>query len=73
MISPRTFHVIALAWIFGWGFLLLKFPRQCFRVLAWGRQPTQRNLKIAKIVGYMGLGFGTLLLIEIAFGLLTSN
>jgi hypothetical protein len=70
MISPRTFHVIALAWIFGWGFLLLKFPRQCFRVLAWGRQ---RNLKIAKIVGYMGLGFGTLLLIEIAFGLLTSN
>jgi hypothetical protein len=26
MFSPRIFHAIFLAWFFGWGFLLLKFP-----------------------------------------------
>jgi hypothetical protein len=69
MIATRTFHVIAVVWVLGWGFLLLKFPEQCFRVLSWGKQPTKQNLKTEKIVGYMGLAFGTLSLIEMVFHL----
>lgn len=70
MIAHKTFYAICLVWFFGWGVLLLRFPAQCYRAFSWGRQPTTGNLKIVKIVGYMGLAFGSLLLIEIAFGLI---
>ena len=62
-----------LIWFFGWGFALLKFPREFHRLLSLGKEPTPRNLKLARIVGYMGLSFGMLLLIEFAFGLLKAN
>jgi hypothetical protein len=68
--TSRIFSLIALVWFFGWGFLLLKFPRQIYRILSFGREPNARNFKNAKIVGYMGLGFGALLLLENIFGLL---
>jgi len=69
---PKTaVYIISLIWFFGWGFFLVKFPVQSYRVLSWGRTPTPRNLKIAKIVGYMGLFFGCLLSLEMAFGLLS--
>jgi hypothetical protein len=68
VISSRAFNVIGFFWFFGWGFLLLKFPHQCYRAFAWGREPKPSNLKMAKVVGYMGLGGGTLLLMEMVFG-----
>jgi hypothetical protein len=68
-VKPSFFY-ICLVWFFGWAFLSLKYPHQSFRVLAWGKQPTMRNLKVVKVVGYMALGFGCLLLLEKAFGLL---
>jgi hypothetical protein len=69
MVAPRAFQVLVLVWMLGWGFLLLKFPTQCYRFLSWGRNPTAGQLKTAKIVGYMGLGFGLLYLVEIVFGI----
>ncbi len=58
--------LLVLIWLFGWGFLILRFPVQCFRLLSWGRIPTSKQLKREKFVGYMGVGFGTLFLIELA-------
>jgi hypothetical protein len=69
MISPRIFYVVVLVWFFGWGFLLLKYPVLSCRVLGWGRAPTPKQLKIARFVGYMGVAFGCLFLVEMAFGL----
>jgi len=37
--------------------------------MSWGKTPNQKQLKRATLVGYMGLFFGSLLLIELAFGL----
>lgn len=71
--SSTTVHVLALAWFFGCGFMLLRFPRQSYRILALGRNPKQKNLRLAKIVGYVGLGFGALLLIEMAFGIISRS
>jgi len=61
----RGFDVFLLVWFFGWAFLSLKYPVQSFRFLSGGRTPTPKNLKAAKVVGYMGLLFGSLLLIQI--------
>lgn len=69
MVEARVFHILILVWFFGWGLLLLKFPTQCYRFLSWGRKPTAKQLKVAKFVGYMGLGFGCLFFIEIVFGI----
>jgi hypothetical protein len=68
--SYKAIYLIFLVWFLAWGFLLLKFPRQSFRVLAWGKEPKPHNFKVAKIVGYIGLGAGALLFIELIFGLL---
>lgn len=70
MLTPRVVHVVALMWFFGWGVFLLRFPAQCYRLLAWGRQPTAKQIKTARIVGYLGLVFGGVLFIELAFGVL---
>jgi hypothetical protein len=70
MVSPRIFHTIVLGWFLGWGFLLLKFPAQCYRVLSWGKTPNANQLKRAVFVGYMGLFFACLFLVELAFGLI---
>jgi hypothetical protein len=70
VIPSKVFYSLGLIWFFGWGFLLLKFPRQSHRFLAWGRDPKPWNLKLARIVGYMCLAFGALLLVELAFGFL---
>ena len=55
MILEKVFYVIALLWLFGWGFLLLKFPVQCYRFLVRGRDPTPKKLKTVKVVAYIGL------------------
>lgn len=68
MFSHKAVDAISLIWLLGWGLLLLKFPVQSYRFLALGRVPTLKQLKIARFVGYMGVFFGVLLLIEIAFG-----
>ena len=69
MLSPRIFHTVVLVWFFGWGFLLLKFPAQCYRVVSWGKTANAKQVKRAVFVGYMGLFFGCLFLVELAFGL----
>jgi hypothetical protein len=71
MISERWVTVSGLIWLLGWGFLVLRFPVQSLRVLAWGRKPRPRQLRLACVVGYMGLGFGALILVEIAVGLVS--
>ena len=68
MILHRIFYALMLVWFFGWGFLLLKFPKHCYRFLSWGKVPNEKQLKRAVFVGYMGLFFGCLLLVEFAFG-----
>jgi len=73
MMQPRIFIVIMLIWFFGWAFLLVKFPRQCYRVLSLGKEPSPRSLRLARIVSYMGLFFGALLVIELAFGMIKAN
>jgi hypothetical protein len=67
-VSPY-FAGFILVWFFAWGFLLLKFPAQCHRVMSWGRTPDERQTKRARFVGYMALFFGGLFVIELAFGL----
>jgi hypothetical protein len=53
----KAFALVALVWFLGWGVLLLRFPTASFRVLSWGRRPTPKNLKTARVVGYMGVAF----------------
>jgi len=48
---------------------MLKFPIKTFRFLSFGRTPDAKQLKIQKVVGYMAVAFGVLLLLEIALGL----
>jgi hypothetical protein len=62
--------ILILVWFLGWGFLILQFPVQCFRLLSWGRYPTPKQLRREKFVGYMALGFGILFLLELAFGII---
>lgn len=69
MIPNRVFYFISLVWFFGWGFLLLKFTVQSCRIMSWGKIPNQKQLKRARCVGYMSLFFGSLLLLQIALGL----
>ena len=71
--QPRLFIAFLVVWFLGWGFLLLKFPRQTCRLLAMGKEPSAWNLKIARIVAYIGLVGGVLLLIELAAGILKAN
>ena len=68
MFSQRVLHIVILVWFFGCGFLLLKFPAQCYRALAWGKSPDAKQLKRAQFVGYLGLFFGCLFLLELAAG-----
>ena len=70
MVPPGIFRMIVLVWFFGWGFFLLRFPIRCYRLLALGRTPTPVQLKRVRIVGYMGLIFGSIYLLELAIGLI---
>ena len=70
MAQSPAFVVIMLVWFFGWGFLLLKSPRLCYRTLCLGKEPSPKSLKLASVVGCMGIFFGVLLLVELAFGIL---
>jgi hypothetical protein len=71
--SSRIFHLVILVWFFGWGFLLLKFPARCYRIGSRSKTPNAKQLKRAVFVGYMGLFFGCLFLLELAFGLVPST
>ena len=66
MISNRVFYIIILVWFFGWGFLLSKFPAQSYRVMSRGKTPDAKQLKRARFIGYMGVFFGSLFLVELA-------
>jgi hypothetical protein len=70
MAVPAVFKVLALAWLLGWGFVLLRFPIQCYRLFALGRPPTPQQLKRVRIVGYIGLIFGSIFLLELALGII---
>lgn len=70
MTPPGIFRAIVLVWLFGWGFLLLKFPIQCYRLLALGRRPIPVQLKRVRVVGYIGLIFGSIFLLELALGII---
>jgi hypothetical protein len=63
------FYVIGLIWFLGWGFLLTRYPAQCYRVFARGKTATEKQVKRSRFVGYMGIFFGCLLLLEVAFGI----
>jgi len=67
MVLALKIKILILVWFLGWGFLILRFPVQCFRLLSWGRRPTLKQLKREKFVGYMALAFGVLFLLELAF------
>jgi hypothetical protein len=67
-VDTRLFKAVILIWLLGWGFVLTRFPLQGYRFLARGHTPTDGQLKITKFVGYIGLVFGGIFLIEIIFG-----
>lgn len=70
MIPHRTFLIIGVFWFFGVSALLLGVPGFVpfvFR-LAGSKGPSARGLKIAAIVGYMGIVFGCLAVIQLVFG-----
>lgn len=69
MPSSRIFHIVILVWFFGWGFLLLKFPAHRYRIGSRSKTPNAKQLKRAVFVGYMGLFFVCMFLLELAFGL----
>jgi hypothetical protein len=71
VISHRAVILVALIWFLGGGFVVLRFTVQSHRALGWGRRPTPRQLKLTRVVGYMGVGFGLLMLAEIAVGLVS--
>jgi hypothetical protein len=71
VVINKAFAFVALVWFFGWGVLLLRFPIASFRILAWGRKPTPKNLKTAQVVVYLGVAFGCLLLLEVALGVVS--
>jgi len=58
-----------MIWLLGWGFLLLRFPAQSFRLLNAGKTPTPKQLKLVRVLGYLGVGFGSLFLVELVVGL----
>jgi len=62
--------VITLVWFFGWGFLLVKFPLQAYRILSFGRTPNPLQLKREKALGYMALAFGCFFGLVLIFGIL---
>lgn len=61
---------ITLVWFFGWGFLLVKFPLQAYRILSFGRTPNPLQLKRERALGYMALAFGFLFDLVLIFGIL---
>jgi hypothetical protein len=70
VISRPAIVLVTLVRFLGWGFLLVRFPAGSYRILAWGlRRPPPGQLKGIRAVGYMALGFGGLLLVENAWGL----
>ena len=73
MRQPPLFLAILFVWFFAWALLLLRFPRQCHRIASWGKEPSAWNLKVMRVVGYMGLFFGAVLALELAFGIVRAN
>jgi hypothetical protein len=64
---PPPLAIIGLVWFFGWAFLLLKFPNQSFRFMTFGKRiPTTRELRVARVVGYIAVVSGCLLLVQSA-------
>ena len=72
MIPKRPFIMVALIWFLGWALLSLRFSTGTFRVLAYGRKPTAKQLKVGRFVGYLCAVSGILLPVEVALGLVPS-
>jgi hypothetical protein len=54
------------------GISTAEIPAQCYRIGSRSKTPNAKQLKRAVFVGYMGLFFGCLFLLELAFGLVHS-
>jgi hypothetical protein len=54
--------------VFGLGFFAAEISDTVLPLSGDGETTTAKQLRIARFVGYMGVFFGCLLLIEIAFG-----
>ena len=71
MLDAKAMPFVASIWLLGWGIIILGVPsvvpwiHRTFRRL----DPSPTDLKIAKIVGYMGIIFGSVALIQGLVGL----
>ena len=67
MISHRTLLIICMIWMFGWGVILLRFPGvvAVVRRLAKGNEPSAKDFRTARIMGYMSIFFGYLALLRL--------
>jgi hypothetical protein len=67
MLSKSGVAFLAVLWFFGWSWLLLGIPgfvpflHRTFR----RQEPSDTDLKIARVVGYMGIFFGGIALIQL--------
>jgi hypothetical protein len=62
MPSSRIFHIVILVWFFGWGFLLLKFPRTAIGLGGGARLQMRNNESALCSSDIWGLFFGCLFL-----------
>jgi hypothetical protein len=65
-----AFCIAGLAWFFGWGFLLLRHPLAAHKILSLGGNPDDKQLRAAKVVGWMGIVGGSILLLDLVFRLI---
>jgi hypothetical protein len=71
MISGKLFPFVGAVWLLGWGAIILGVPglvpflHRTFR----GMEPSTGDLKIARFVGYIGIVFGSIALVQGLIGL----
>ena len=67
MISHTQFLIISAIWMFGWGIVLLLFPRfvALFYQFAKGKEASAKDFKVARVVGWMGIFFGCVVLVQL--------
>jgi hypothetical protein len=68
VLEPRFMLILIPGCFFGVGFVLLRYPAFAMR-FSRIRNPTARQFKAMRVVGYMGVFGGCLFLLEYAFGL----
>jgi len=66
-------NIAGAVWLFGWGFAMLKVPQRCYRLLNRGKDPTQAELKVLRVLAYVGLAGGALLVAGLINGWIHSR